>query len=159
MTIILTIFLINTMLFMMLNHPLSMGGMVIIQTIMASLMTLMIASTAMFPLILLIIMTSGMLVLFIYMSSVASNEKMKSSWKLFFSYMIISGLMYIIMPEMSNMHGNYFNIYIKNEEINLLKLFSYPSHYIIIMMVLYLMLTMIIVSFIATIKEGPLRTK
>nr|QCI09373.1 NADH dehydrogenase subunit 6 [Lygaeus sp. FS-2019] len=153
MNIIMSMIIALSTMFMMVSHPLSMVIIIIMQTMFISLMTGMMIKSFWFSYIILIIMMSGMLVLFIYMASIASNEKFKFSIKLTITMMLtpITLLFY-------NM--NYYSTTNLSDLMMLLQnLFNFPSMLLTIMLTIYLLFTMITVSKIVNIHEGPLRIK
>nr|AVJ52593.1 NADH dehydrogenase subunit 6 [Scutiphora pedicellata] len=147
-----------SIMFMWMKHPMSMGFILILQTMIISIISGMMLSNFFFSYIIMIIMLSGALVLFIYMASVASNEKFKTSTSMFFTFSVtmISSMMITknidIMSYIPNNNQTY-------PVLSLMKLFNSMSTYVTMMMIIYLLLTMIIVSFIANTQEGPLRMK
>nr|YP_009409429.1 NADH dehydrogenase subunit 6 [Anoplocnemis curvipes]ASH96380.1 NADH dehydrogenase subunit 6 [Anoplocnemis curvipes] len=146
--------------FMWLNHPISMGITIIMQTLIVSMIVGLSMGSFWFSYIIMITMLSGMLVLFIYMASVASNEKFYTSIKLitFSTMMIIMG---IIMQLFTENQDNEFMMILSNtptETLSLNSLFNCKFKYITMTMVLYLFFTMVTVSSIVNISEGPLRT-
>nr|AXS65698.1 NADH dehydrogenase subunit 6 [Coleoptera sp. 3 KM-2017] len=149
-----------SVMFLWLNHPLSMGLILICQTIIISLITGMMLSSFLFSYIIVIIMLSGALVLFIYMASVASNEKFQTPVKLIKVFFISMTFLFFLNENLNFMQNSNDNfIILKPEMMSLLKLFNSTSAYITLMMIVYLLLTMVVVSNIATISEGPLRMK
>nr|QAU54266.1 NADH dehydrogenase subunit 6 [Cydnidae sp. ITV1034] len=149
-----------SIVFLWLKHPLSMGLILICQTLIIASISGMMLSSFLFSYIIIIIMLSGALILFIYMASVASNEKFQSPVKLM-KVFIIGMIMLIIMSEnLSYLQSSNNNLHmIKPEVMSLIKLFNTTSAYITLMMIMYLLLTMIVVSNVATVSEGPLRMK
>nr|YP_010491849.1 NADH dehydrogenase subunit 6 [Platydracus impotens]UWM92635.1 NADH dehydrogenase subunit 6 [Platydracus impotens] len=150
--------------FIFLSHPMSMGITLLVQTILVSLMSGMLTLNFWFSYILFLIMIGGMLVLFIYMTSIASNEKFKFSNMLlmFMSLMIISSIMMYLFFDnsliyMINYSENFYFPY--NYNMNLNKFLNYPSNIILFMMIIYLFITLIAVVKITDIKFGPLRQK
>nr|YP_010596120.1 NADH dehydrogenase subunit 6 [Rhynocoris marginatus]WAJ48452.1 NADH dehydrogenase subunit 6 [Rhynocoris marginatus] len=153
-----------SIMFILLQHPLSMGLALILQTIMISLITGMMINNFWFSYILMITMLSGALVLFIYMASVASNEKFQTSIKMMYftiTMILLSTIISWIM-ETSKLH-NYdliSKITTENNQINsLIKMFNMHNMTITIMVISYLFMTMIVISYIVDVFEGPLRTK
>nr|UCC45945.1 NADH dehydrogenase subunit 6 [Chrysocoris stollii] len=147
-----------SIMFLWMKHPMSMGLILIMQTIIIAIISGMMLSNFFFSYIIMIIMLSGALVLFIYMASVASNEKFKTS----INVMVMSIVLMItsmIMTKNINMIEYPQNNNIYTPIMSLMKLFNSMSMYITMMMILYLLLTMIVVSFIANTQEGPLRMK
>nr|QTC08120.1 NADH dehydrogenase subunit 6 [Parachauliodes asahinai] len=151
--------------FTMMNHPLAMGLILLIQTILISLITGYMLQTFWFSYILFLIMLGGMLVLFIYMTSLASNELFSFSMKSF----MLNSMIFFITLIMFTLFTPYFNllnldmnnfklisIYSENN-IELLKLYNFPTMNMTLMLVMYLFLTLIIVVKITNINQGPLR--
>nr|UPL65465.1 NADH dehydrogenase subunit 6 [Cymus sp.] len=137
------------------NHPLILGIMIIMVTLISSLIMGLMLNSFWFSYIIVIIMLSGMLVLFMYMASVASNEKMNISTIMIMMSMIMAMLFFIInfYTQMNEMELN------KNYLMMLNSLFSSKSMFITLIMIKYLLLSMITVSKIVNIHEGPLRIK
>nr|YP_002735028.1 NADH dehydrogenase subunit 6 [Macroscytus gibbulus]ABZ02044.1 NADH dehydrogenase subunit 6 [Macroscytus gibbulus] len=145
--------------FMWLKHPLSMGCILICQTLVIAILSGMMLGSFLFSYIITIIMLSGALVLFIYMASVASNEKFQTPVKLI-SVFLISMITISMMEENLNyLQGSMSDATILPETMSLMKLFNNLSAYITIMMIMYLLLTMIVITNISSVTEGPLRTK
>nr|YP_002418804.1 NADH dehydrogenase subunit 6 [Nezara viridula]ABM63315.1 NADH dehydrogenase subunit 6 [Nezara viridula] len=141
---------------MLLNHPLSMGLILIIQTLITAMIIGYMMSSFLFSYIIIIIMLSGALVLFIYMASIASNEKFNSPVKLMMlSLMILIITFTYFYYSMMFMNTN-FNM---NEMMSIIKIFNTLTAQITMMMILYLLFTMIVVSNTAKVTEGPLRMK
>nr|UFZ13905.1 NADH dehydrogenase subunit 6 [Neochauliodes umbratus] len=151
--------------FTMMNHPLAMGLILLIQTILISLITGFMLQTFWFSYILFLILLGGMLVLFIYMTSLASNELFSFSMKSLLMNFIILLLMMLVMMiyipynNLLNLDMNKFNSYSLYTEnnIELLKLYNFPTMNLTLMLVSYLFLTLIIVVKITNINQGPLR--
>nr|ASN66012.1 NADH dehydrogenase subunit 6 [Scarites buparius] len=161
-----------TIMFLFLNHPLSMGLILLLQTILISLISGMFTYSYWFSYILFLIMLGGMLVLFIYMTSLASNEMFNFSNKLMIMFMTmisISIFMFYFMDYMlfnilfknSNLMEMMNNITMsKNENIMTLNMiYNQPNNIITIMLINYLFLTLIAVVKITDINYGPLRQK
>nr|AMW67836.1 NADH dehydrogenase subunit 6 [Fontecilla graphicus] len=156
--------------FLQMNHPLSMGLNLLIQTIMVSMICGFISKSFWFAYILFLIMLGGMLVLFIYMTSLASNELFSFSMKNFMFLMISFIMMSFILMLNDNFiwfTENYDNTNMNNymmysnleNEMNLLKLYNNPTMNITLMMIIYLFLTLIIMVKLTNINYGPLRLK
>nr|YP_002791234.1 NADH dehydrogenase subunit 6 [Aeschyntelus notatus]ABZ01979.1 NADH dehydrogenase subunit 6 [Aeschyntelus notatus] len=150
---------IMAFIFMWLNHPISMGIMIIMQTLTICMITGLMLGTFWFSYLIMITMLSGMLVLFIYMASVASNEKFFTSMKLimFSMFMIMVGM----IMEINNIYmDNEFMKIITStpmESISLTNMFNMKFKFITMTMVMFLFFTMFTVSLIVNISEGPLR--
>nr|ANJ70607.1 NADH dehydrogenase subunit 6 [Ocypus olens] len=164
MIMMVTFILMLSILFIFLNHPLSMGITLLIQTILVSLVSGLLNINFWFSYILFLIMIGGMLVLFIYMTSIASNEKFKFSMWLFLFVIFMMMMSIISFLFIDSMFLNMINYSEKfdldnNYNMNLNKFLNYPSHIILFMMIIYLFITLIAVVKITDIKFGPLRQK
>nr|WHN78855.1 NADH dehydrogenase subunit 6 [Charaxes kahruba] len=155
------------------NHPIPMGLFILFQTLMVCILSGMMINSYWFSYILFLIFLGGLLVLFIYMSSIASNEKMK---KFSLKNKIILLLIIIIMNTISFMNINNLNwlnfylnedminlfhelLFINNENhINLLKLYNEQTYFLMMLMIIYLFFTLVTVVKITNIFYGPLRS-
>nr|QKY63920.1 NADH dehydrogenase subunit 6 [Triatoma vitticeps] len=165
MMTMMSISLITSITFTRMKHPLSMGLTLITQTILVALITGLMTNMFWFSYILVISMLSGLLILFIYMASVASNEKFYTSWTmaLFIIPLCISStVLFFIVDQLktSSMWSTMKKSSLGNDQlITLLKLFNPHNMMITLLLVSYLFLTMIAITYVTNIHEGPLRTK
>nr|ARH54491.1 NADH dehydrogenase subunit 6 [Melolontha hippocastani] len=161
--VFMTCILISSAIFLLLKHPMSLGLILLIQTVMVALTMGFFNMTFWYSYILFLIMIGGMLVLFIYMTSVASNEKFMFSIKitiLISSLIILMAFFYSMMdPYFSNI--NNLNMESLNSDLtyssSLNKYLTKPMNIILIMLIIYLLITLIAVVKITDIKSGPLR--
>nr|QAT19918.1 NADH dehydrogenase subunit 6 [Loboschiza koenigiana] len=167
----LSIMMISFMMFF-LTHPLSMGMMILIQTILTCLLTGMLINTYWFSYILFLTFLGGLLVLFIYVSSIASNELFKNNF--FYSKIIMISIFIICILSMffyyklnwinfsfNEEMNNFFNInlFFNNEnKINLSKLYNNQTFLMMMMMIIYLFIALVAVVKITNIFFGPLRS-
>jgi len=110
-----------------------------------------------------------MLVLFIYVTSLASNEIFNLSIKLtlfllttLFLLLIISfiidknsSLIIFLNNEIERISS--INSYIIENSLSLNKLYNFPTNLITILLINYLLITLIVVVKITNIQKGPLR--
>nr|UAT98089.1 NADH dehydrogenase subunit 6 [Kentrochrysalis streckeri] len=154
-----------------LNHPLSMGLMILIQTMLTCMLSGMMIKTYWFSYILFLTFLGGLLVLFIYVSSIASNElfnlsnNMKIIIIMFSILLIINQIMFMKNLNWMNLNNNsemdkFFNMFWFNNEnkINLNKLYNNQSSLLMFLLIIYLFITLIAVVKITNIFYGPLRT-
>nr|YP_010836012.1 NADH dehydrogenase subunit 6 [Taeniopteryx auberti]WGC89531.1 NADH dehydrogenase subunit 6 [Taeniopteryx auberti] len=160
-----------SLIFTQMNHPLAMGMMLLMQTLVICLLTGLTTQSFWFSYILFLVFLGGLLVLFIYVTSLASNEMFSFSSKIiiftsipFLSMLIINMFMdpsmwstNLVNSEMMSMPS----LLMCTEESlsTLMKLYNQPTGYITLMLVLYLFLTLIAVVKITNIFSGPLRQK
>nr|YP_009485892.1 NADH dehydrogenase subunit 6 [Paroster mesosturtensis]AVZ66460.1 NADH dehydrogenase subunit 6 [Paroster mesosturtensis] len=169
--IIISLNFFMSIMFLFMNHPMSMGLTLMIQTILISLMTSMYSYSFWFSYILFLIMVGGMLILFIYMTSLASNEKFKfSSNSIILMFIMFLNMIMIFMMDKMLMFSMFKNFNMneimndfflfKNENIITLNMmYNNPNFMITIMLINYLFLALIMVVKITKSNLGPLRQK
>nr|UUJ36950.1 NADH dehydrogenase subunit 6 [Epeorus sp. 06 ZXM-2022a] len=155
--------------FLTMSHPLAMGLILLCQTLLISLVTGLLAPSFWFSYVLFLVFLGGMLVLFIYVTSLASNEMFSiSAQTMFFSFIfmfLILGASYFNDPTLwspSNFsdQAHFLDWTTPQPTLNLLiKLYNNPTHLLTLLLVLYLFLTLVAVVTITQIFEGPLRSK
>nr|AND96704.1 NADH deshydrogenase subunit 6 [Onthophagus pullus] len=151
-----------SMFMMWTKHPLSMGIILLIQTINLSLYMGYLNMNYWYSYILFLIMIGGMLVLFIYMTSIASNEKFYPSIKLFIMFnlmMFMSFMIYIIINPFYFLLNNNFKEFNNNMiNLSLNKYFNFPNSIIMYMLIIYLLITLLAIVQISSFKKGSLRS-
>uniref|UniRef100_UPI0030FE1739 NADH dehydrogenase subunit 6 n=1 Tax=Citellophilus tesquorum TaxID=506900 RepID=UPI0030FE1739 len=159
--------LIFSFMFSKMSHPLTLGFMLMIQTLWISIMMGIISKTFWFSYILFITFLGGMLILFIYMTSLSSNEFFKFSIKTFTLKLLLMMILLILIFNTDLFYFNYFNnidsflfnslTYSNINILNMNKLYNYPNNLITIMLIIYLLMTLIIVIKITDLFIGPMR--
>nr|AXS66628.1 NADH dehydrogenase subunit 6 [Curculionoidea sp. 2 KM-2017] len=152
--------------FIFLSHPLSLGFILLMQSIMISLIIGYFYLNFWFSYILFLVMIGGMLVMFIYMTSIASNEKFsipKYMMMMIISIMTIFMLMFFIDNYYSNIL-NYMNINMSQSSTNIIlsplsKFFNAPNMQMMIILMIYLFMTLIATVKIVGKNFGTLRQK
>nr|AVN67516.1 NADH dehydrogenase subunit 6 [Pycnoscelus femapterus] len=155
-----TISLILSTIFIQIYHPLAMGLILLLQTVMISIITGMMNQSFWFSYVLFLIFLGGMLVLFIYITSLASNEMFSMSTKILFSSILISlSIMTMMKLQLNIKNQENMNFLINNSMTYtlLIKLYSTPTSIITILLATYLFLTLIATVKITSIFKGPLR--
>nr|AWN56296.1 NADH dehydrogenase subunit 6 [Mahanarva spectabilis] len=155
----------SSSMFILMKHPLSMGFMLLIQTTLTCMMNGMMNFSYWFSYIMFITFIGGMMILFIYIASIASNEKFKLSMKIIIIMMIMIMMLIIMKNQMSTEQLNEMNMFniqsklMNKEMITINKMFNYPNMMVSMMTIIYLLFTLIAIIKINNIKEGPLRMK
>nr|UJY97092.1 NADH dehydrogenase subunit 6 [Potamometra berezowskii] len=160
MKMIITIIMTLSTSMIMMKHPLSMGFSIIMLTMLTAIMMNMMIKYSWYSYILVLVMLGGMLVLFMYMASIASNEIMKFSMKILLLMMamfIMSNL--LINFEMETMTSPNMYFIESQNNMSMMKLFNSKTSIITILLATYLLITMIYVIFITNMFEGPMRKK
>nr|YP_010271167.1 NADH dehydrogenase subunit 6 [Tricentrus longivalvulatus]UKB86932.1 NADH dehydrogenase subunit 6 [Tricentrus longivalvulatus] len=140
----------------MTKSPMSMSLMLLTQTSLTIVMMNTNNSSSWVPLITFLTMIGGLMIIFMYMSSITSNEKLKMNLKMILPIII----MMMITEEMMMNWPNHEIQLIHNSMNNMMsvnKLYN-KSMMMTMMMILYLLLTMISINKIIKLFEGPLRS-
>nr|APX40145.1 NADH dehydrogenase subunit 6 [Cryptocephalus lusitanicus] len=157
--------LMTTTLCCFMNHPLTLGFILLLQTMMIALLTGLLSLNFWSSYIIFLIMIGGMLILFIYMTSVASNEKFKFSSKLFLlmSFFMLNMMMIFFFLDkfLMSQKLNVIETFSMHENINtqffLNKFINFPHNLIYLMTVIYLLITLIAIVKITNKTKGTLR--
>ncbi|YP_009054354.1 NADH dehydrogenase subunit 6 (mitochondrion) [Papilio polytes] len=167
-----TMIIMFSIMMLFLNHPLSMGLMILIQTLIICLLSGMLINSYWFSYILFLVFLGGLLVLFIYVSSVASNELFNMNFflkNIMFLLMLMSlflslynmynlnWLNFSFNNEMKNL-TNFFIFFNNENKINLSKLYNKQTHLMMMMLIIYLFITLVAIVKITNIFFGPLRS-
>nr|ASU45989.1 NADH dehydrogenase subunit 6 [Cyrtacanthacris aeruginosa]AYM84983.1 NADH dehydrogenase subunit 6 [Cyrtacanthacris tatarica] len=154
--------------FIKLSHPMSMMMFIILQTFLIGLMTGTMMESYWLSYILFLTFLGGMLVLFIYITSIASNEMFQPKS---ITMIITLTVWMIIMMTLIIMDMTMFIDFFKNTEtmninnsinfqemtMSLEKLYNSPTFIITMMMMIYLFLALLAVVKITNINQGPIR--
>nr|YP_009725908.1 NADH dehydrogenase subunit 6 [Dianemobius furumagiensis]QHQ73105.1 NADH dehydrogenase subunit 6 [Dianemobius furumagiensis] len=157
MKLILMIMISANSILLMLNHPLSLTIIIIIQSLSICLFISIFTYSSWFSYILFLSFLGGMLVIFIYMTTLASNELMIIPKTPYLIFIFINSL--IIVQYVSIFP---FNPIKNNDKFlepfdNINQLFMSPNMMIYFLMILYLLITMIAVIKISNFSQGTLR--
>lgn len=155
------------MILLILNHPLSLGFILIVQTILVSILLGLFSQTFWFTYILFLVIIGGILILFIYVISLISNKIIKKNFNFqIFGLLIFVSSLIIIFKNSFLTFNNYeilptwdINILFSESSINLLKLYNFPINLINILIIIYLFFLLIVVVKITNFFYGPLRIK
>jgi len=156
--------LILSFLFTRLSHPLSLGLTLLFQTVLISVGTGIFTHSYWFSYILFMIFLGGMLVLFIYVVSLASNDLFSFSLKTFVTYTLVLVILTFILlfldpivtPHLSSLPLS--SISTQPSTVHFIR-WIYRNTLIIftLFIILYLLLTLIVVVKITNLFKGPLR--
>nr|AVM85271.1 NADH dehydrogenase subunit 6 [Anopheles gambiae] len=167
--IIMMMCLIMSFIFMQMKHPLSMGLMLLIQTFLTCLITGIYVKSFWFSYVLFLIFLGGMLILFIYVTSLSSNEMFTMSFKLTMFSLVLFSLSMVILFILDktlieqfiiNMEMEKFsmtNNLINENILSLNKMYNFPTNLITLLLINYLFLTLLVTVKITKKFYGPLR--
>nr|QZR91953.1 NADH dehydrogenase subunit 6 [Filchnerella amplivertica] len=154
--------------FIKLNHPMSMMMFIIIQTLLIGLTAGTLMESFWLAYILFLTFLGGMLVLFIYITSIASNEmfQLKSisviltgiMWLILtISLILLDKSLYIDLLKNSDTYLITNNMNFQEMTMSLNKIYNNPTFMITMMMMIYLFLALLAVVKITNINQGPIR--
>jgi len=156
----------TSILFLRLSHPLAIGLGLLFQTILICCTTGLSNLSFWFSYILFLIFLGGILVLFIYITSLASNEMFKPSIILIiviiiavFIGVVINVMDPILVPQIPLMKiATFINLDTYSTDLSLVAtIYSATNINITIFIVFYLLLTLIVVVKITDTFFGPLQ--
>nr|YP_009694059.1 NADH dehydrogenase subunit 6 [Indonemoura jacobsoni]QEI04327.1 NADH dehydrogenase subunit 6 [Indonemoura jacobsoni] len=158
----------TSFIFTTMTHPLAMGMNLLVQTTTITILAGSLTQSFWFSYILFLVFLGGLLVLFIYVTSLASNEMFSLSLKI----LAIPILLTILVATLVTVDSSWMAESILNsdstsvfstanhqeESMNsLTKLYNTPTSLITLTLVLYLFLALIAIVKITKINQGPLR--
>nr|YP_054541.1 NADH dehydrogenase subunit 6 [Thermobia domestica]AAT69290.1 NADH dehydrogenase subunit 6 [Thermobia domestica] len=160
---LLMILVVLSFILIQMSHPLSMGLMLIVNTITTCLTISTMSESPWFSYILFLVFLGGMLVLFIYVTSLASNEMFTLTPNLFLLIFLVPLLLIVMMiidplllPNMISLPDPHH--YTTNyQEIPGMKFYMTSILMNTIMLATYLFITLIAVVKITSLYQGPLR--
>nr|QXI86578.1 NADH dehydrogenase subunit 6 [Coxotermes boukokoensis] len=149
----------TSLMFTQMKHPLAMGLMLLMQTTMVCLISGTMYSSFWFSYILFMIMIGGMLVLFMYMTSLASNEMFSPSNKMMLITLTMLPILTYTMPTVTNnKEMNSYDTMMENEiTTTTTVMYNQMMGTMTTLLVLYMLMTLIVVVNIINVSKGPLR--
>lgn len=157
----------RTLIFYFLNHPLSMGLMLLIYTLLCCFYVGLISNYFWFSYILFLVFLGGILVLFIYVISLASNEYFIVFRLKFLGFLLILCLLFFFIIMGYSYFGldvsqlivikTNFLVFFTDDLILVFKLYNYPVNIITIFLIRYLLFVLIVVVKVTDFSYGPLR--
>nr|ARH54205.1 NADH dehydrogenase subunit 6 [Coleoptera sp. 2 AH-2016] len=169
MTLIFMTIMLSIM-FTLMHHPISFGVILLLQTIIISILSSIMNINYWFSYILFLIMVGGMLILFIYMTSIASNEKFFSI-SVYIKMMVMLLYSFIILFFMNNWIIENFHVVMAqsfnhetvniqqlvNNNMQMNKFLTMPFNKMFMLIVIYLLISLIAIVKITKTNSGPLR--
>ena len=156
-TILTLIFFIN-LIFIFIFHPLAIIFVLIIQCLFISLIIHRITHFPWFSYTLILVFLGGILILFMYISNIASNEIFKPNLKILIPLVVIPLITFFITKPKQNFSSE--SKVLENDQFSNLIIFKPFSLSIIpvtLLMASYIILTLLTVVKIRKINQGPLR--
>uniref|UniRef100_A0AB38ZHE8 NADH dehydrogenase subunit 6 n=1 Tax=Cicadellidae gen. 1 sp. 2 XYW-2023a TaxID=3078490 RepID=A0AB38ZHE8_9HEMI len=142
------------------KNPMSMGLLLILYSFLVAFFIGKVMLTSWFCMTLVLMMVGGLLVIFMYISSISSNEKF--SFSKFFLFFLFFMLFLYIEEFILDFHCfdsiSFFNYFSMDESFFLLKLYDLNCMMLTFFLIIYLIFTMVVVSYIVKHYKGPLRS-
>nr|YP_010119710.1 NADH dehydrogenase subunit 6 [Megabalanus tintinnabulum]QRC22491.1 NADH dehydrogenase subunit 6 [Megabalanus tintinnabulum] len=155
--IVILMFIFN-LIFLFMFHPLAMIFVLIIQTVLISVLMYIMTQFPWFSYTLILVFLGGMLILFTYMSNIASNEMFKPNLKMLFPLTIAPMAAILLNQPKQNISAEAkIMSYDQFSNLTIFKPFSYSVMPITLLMASYIILTLLTVVKISKMSQGPLR--
>lgn len=145
-------------------HPIYIIILIITYNIITCILLSKHSYRYIFSIIFFLIIIRGLLIIFLYFTSLISNEQTKFKFNLFITIRIFINFILIIILNKSFNYIWYYSIEINklyniNTPLfhNIFKIYNYPFNNITLLCILYLLTTLIIIIKICTIKSSSLR--
>nr|QFX74488.1 NADH dehydrogenase subunit 6 [Cryptopygus antarcticus travei] len=148
--------LINSCLLMMSSHPVLLMTFILSQTMIVCLISWLYLSVSWFAFVLFLIFLGGLMVLFIYITSLASNEMMKIEAKNFLATLIFLASSLLMMSYFMNSQSTENSIFNSTTK-NFFSMYSASASFLILASMIYLLLTLIVVVKISDKFNAPIK--
>nr|YP_009935107.1 NADH dehydrogenase subunit 6 [Semibalanus cariosus]QNS22949.1 NADH dehydrogenase subunit 6 [Semibalanus cariosus] len=156
-TIMIMMFVVN-LIFLFMFHPLAMIFVLILQTMLISILMYSITQFPWFSYTLILVFLGGMLILFTYMSNIASNEMFKPNLKMLLPLGIAPMITIFISRPSQNLTSDAKAMSIDQfTNLTIFKPFSLSVMPVTLLMASYIILTLLSVVKISKMSQGPLR--
>nr|YP_009050186.1 NADH dehydrogenase subunit 6 [Megabalanus ajax]AGZ19747.1 NADH dehydrogenase subunit 6 [Megabalanus ajax] len=153
-----TFMFILNLIFLFMFHPLAMIFILILQTILISVIMYIVSQFPWFSYTLILVFLGGMLILFTYMSNIASNEMFKPNLKMLLPLSIVPALAFFLNQPKQNISMEAKPTpYDQFSNLTIFKPFSDSVMPITLLMACYIILTLLTVVKISKMSQGPLR--
>nr|YP_010586586.1 NADH dehydrogenase subunit 6 [Setodes iuppiter]UZZ44400.1 NADH dehydrogenase subunit 6 [Setodes iuppiter] len=160
----LSLFIFNNLILFYTTYPMSILILLMVQTIILNIMMGILNKTFWFSYILFIITISGLLIMFIYLTSLTSNYINLINFKKWLMLLIFIFLMSFITFKMMNssmyynLNLNFMDLNNKMGNLSLMKFYNNQLMIISLLLMNYLFFTMVIINKIINMMKGPLRS-
>nr|YP_009520481.1 NADH dehydrogenase subunit 6 [Bourletiella arvalis]ATP01409.1 NADH dehydrogenase subunit 6 [Bourletiella arvalis] len=144
----------TSMLISLITNPMTMVIMIIIQSLIICLILFVTMSVSWYSYILFLIFMGGLMVLFIYICSIASNEMFSSSMnsKKIILLMMMIAVLTLLFDKMQMNVLNISSIWMINKMMEVLNMT------LVLMTMFFLLFSLVVVVKISNMKMGPIRT-
>nr|AXI98737.1 NADH dehydrogenase subunit 6 [Pseudoniphargus sp. 1-Basque] len=153
----------SSLMFMSMKSPLLLSITIILQTILISIIMTTFALSSWFSFMLLMVYLTGMMVIFIYVSSLASNDLFTMNKSQFIVLLILTTPVLLVMfksslPFLTTTNSMPMD-YVSSSAMKTIKMYSKPLYLMTVFLIIYILLAMIMVVKNTSFSSGPLRSK
>nr|YP_010585949.1 NADH dehydrogenase subunit 6 [Parapsyche difformis]UZZ43685.1 NADH dehydrogenase subunit 6 [Parapsyche difformis] len=164
---ILSFMVMNSLFMLTFKTPLSLGVFLMMQTLLSCMVINSFLSLYWISYIFYLIMLGGLLILFMYMCSLASNEVFNLNFKYWLYFLILTMMTYFIIMFMNklliiNIPTQSFQsqelILINENKFVVNKMYNLYTMNLTMMLIIYLLISLSLVTKLTNSNSGPLRT-
>nr|YP_010175325.1 NADH dehydrogenase subunit 6 [Neotoxoptera formosana]QSL98442.1 NADH dehydrogenase subunit 6 [Neotoxoptera formosana] len=145
----------------MMKSPISSNLIILMQTMSLTMMINLINKTAWISFMVFILYIGGLMIIFLYISSIAFNElNINKNYKnMIYKLIIISLLMFYFKTSFNMENMNYENKFMFEDNFYMLNMFMLPNNLLIYMIMFILFFMLILIIWMLKINKGPIRQK
>nr|AFI13756.1 NADH dehydrogenase subunit 6 [Diuraphis noxia] len=145
----------------MMKSPLSSNLIILIQTLSLTLMINLINKTSWISFMIFILYIGGLMIIFLYISSIAFNElNINKNFKNLIYKLIFIILVLIYFKMSLNLNNmNYENKFMFEDNFYMLNMFILPNNLMMYMIMFILFFMLILIIWMLKINKGPIRQK
>nr|AGN73956.1 NADH dehydrogenase subunit 6 [Pterocomma pilosum]AGW80610.1 NADH dehydrogenase subunit 6 [Pterocomma pilosum] len=153
--------LIMAIMLTMMKSPLSSNLIILIQTMTLTMMINLINKTAWISFMIFILYIGGLMIIFLYISSIAFNElNINKNYKnMIFKLMLIIMMINFFKNSFNMENLNYENKFMYEDNFYFLNMFMLPNNLMIYMIMIILFFMLILIIWLLKINKGPIRQK
>lgn len=161
---ILSIIITNSLIILSIKTPLSLGIILIFQTLLICFSVNIIINIYWISYIIYLIILGGLLIIFIYICSVASNEIINPLKNILFIFVLFLIIFFIIIYSKNEIFVNifYFNIetsLINENKIIVNKIYNKLTFNFSFILIIYLLIILPVINKLTNTSQGPFRQK
>nr|ARW70227.1 NADH dehydrogenase subunit 6 [Schlechtendalia peitan] len=156
------ILLTNMLLAIMLTtmkSPLKSNLTILFQSISLTMMINLINKTSWISFMIFILYIGGLMIIFLYISSIAFNEININSINKIFMLMLIIIMIYYFNPLMLMENFKFNNNYLFEDNFYLMNMFNMPNNLMIYFTLMILFIMLILIIWMLKLNKGPIRQK
>nr|YP_010585936.1 NADH dehydrogenase subunit 6 [Maesaipsyche stengeli]UZZ43659.1 NADH dehydrogenase subunit 6 [Maesaipsyche stengeli] len=162
--IILSLIMTNSLIMLSIKSPLPLGMMLMFQTLLICFSINMMINMYWISYIMYLIMLGGLLILLMYMCSIASNEMINPLKSLIIFLFMFMSMFFIFFFFLNHPITNSFNLNLENFMINentilINKIYNKFTFKLSMMLIIYMLIILSVVSKLTNSNQGPLRPK